>query len=63
VAIYGHDIVREGYAKDGPRQLCVSTSFGCFDAAKTYVQVDLAARYRSVDDFRDGVELKRLVPG
>jgi hypothetical protein len=29
---------------------------------KTYVQVDLSARYRSVDDFRDGVELKRLVP-
>lgn len=61
VAIYGHDIVREGYAKDGPRQLCVSTSFGCLDAAKTYVEVDLGARYRSVDDFRDGVELKRLV--
>jgi hypothetical protein len=63
VAIYGHDIVREGYAKDGPRQLCVSTSFGCVDEVKTYVQVDLAARYRSVDDFRDGVELRRLVPG
>lgn len=62
VAIYGHDIVREGYAKDGPRQLCVSTSFGCHDDVKTYVEVDLAARYTSVDDFRDGVELKRLVP-
>lgn len=62
VAVYGHDIVREGYAKDGPRQLCVSTSFGCHDAVKTYVEVDLAARYASVDDFRDGVELKRLVP-
>jgi hypothetical protein len=62
VAVYGHDVVREGYAKDGPRQLCVSTSFGCVDAVKTYVEVDLAQRYESVDDFRDGVELKRLVP-
>lgn len=62
VAVYGHDIVREGYAKDGPRQLCVSTSFGCQDEVKTYVEVDLSARYRGVDDFRDDVELKRLVP-
>jgi hypothetical protein len=60
VAIYGHDIVREGWAKDGPRQLCVSTSFGLVDAAKTYVELDLGAHYHSVDDFHEGVELRRL---
>jgi Calcineurin-like phosphoesterase len=60
VAIYGHDVVREGWAKDGPRQLCVSTSFGLLDSDKTYVDVDLAAKYQSVDDLREGVELRRL---
>lgn len=62
VAVYGHDVVREGYAKDGQRQLCVSTSFGLLDADKVYVEVDLAGKYRSVHDFREGVELKRLYP-
>lgn len=60
VAVFGHDIVREGWAKDGPRQLCVSTSFGLVDERKTYVEVDLAKTYRSVDDFEPGRELKPL---
>lgn len=60
VAVYGHDVVREGYAKDGERQLCVSTSFGLLDADKVYVELDLTKRYKTVHDFHDGVELKKL---
>lgn len=60
LAIFGHDVVREGYAADSQEQLCVSTSFGCFDSAKVYVQLDLAARYRGVADLREGVELRKL---
>lgn len=60
VAIYGHDVARHGFAKDGPRRLRVSTSFGLYDRDKCYVELDLAASYRSVDDFEDGRHLKRL---
>jgi hypothetical protein len=62
VAIFGHDVVREGWAADSDEQLCVSTSFGCFDAQKVYVQLDLAARYASVKDLREGTEIKKLYP-
>lgn len=60
LSIFGHDVVREGYAADSKEQLCVSTSFGCLDSAKVYVRLDLAGRYRSVDDLREGVELRKL---
>lgn len=60
IAIYGHDVVREGYERVGREQLCVSTSFALFDEHKTYVEVDLGTVYPDVHSLRDGVELKRL---
>ena len=60
LAIYGHDIVREGYAADGPRMLCLSTSFGVQDPLKTYVSLDLSARYTSTADLRPDHELLPL---
>ncbi|HVY49655.1 MAG TPA: metallophosphoesterase [Minicystis sp.] len=42
VAVYGHDVARAGYAIDREPLLCVSTSFGCFDGDKLYVEWDLA---------------------
>lgn len=45
--MFGHDVVREGFARDGVQQLCVSTSFGLFDERKVYVQVELAGRYQA----------------
>lgn len=62
IAVHGHDIVRAGWVKPGPRQLCVSTSFGLHDPAKAYVELDLAGRYHSTEDLREGRELKRLFP-
>lgn len=59
---YGHDIVREGYERIGPRQICVSTSFGLFDDAKTYLRLDLAASYADVNALREGIEIRPLYP-
>ena len=60
VALYGHDIVREGYAKEGDDQLCFSTSFGLFDRNKVYVHLDLAATYADVHALREGREILKL---
>lgn len=42
VAVYGHDVARAGFAVDREPLLCVSTSFGCFDGDKLYLEWDLA---------------------
>ncbi len=59
---YGHDIVREGYERMGARQICVSTSFGCFDEAKTYLRLELDQRYLDVHALRPGHEILPLYP-
>ena len=60
VVVYGHDVVHEGYERVGAEQLCLSTSYGVDDPHKFYLRIDLAARYATVQDFREGIELKRL---
>jgi len=50
VALYGHDVARTGYAIDREPMLCVSTSFGCFDGDKLYVEWDLAEAAASAED-------------
>jgi hypothetical protein len=62
VALFGHDVVREGYAIDEADQLCFSTSFGLYDHAKVYLDLDLAAHYQSAYDVKAGVHIKRLYP-
>ena len=42
VAIYGHDVARGGFAVEREPLLCISTSFGCFDGDKLYLEWDLA---------------------
>lgn len=59
---YGHDVVREGFEKIGDEQLCLSTSFGCDDANKYYLRLDLSRRYRCVGDLRLRHELRPLYP-
>lgn len=44
VAVYGHDVARWGYAIDREPLLCVSTSFGCYDGDKLYLEWDLSER-------------------
>ena len=60
IAIYGHDVVREGFERVGEDQLCFSTSFGLFDEHKVYVSLDLAAKYPDVFALREGVEILPL---
>jgi hypothetical protein len=62
VAIYGHDVIPEGFETIGDSQMVVSTSFGVFDANKVYVSIDLAAKYRAVQDLRIGHEILPLYP-
>lgn len=59
---YGHDVVHQGYEVVGDEQICVSTSFGLDDTRKVYLRLDLARRYRSARDLREGEEILPLYP-
>jgi hypothetical protein len=62
MCIYGHDVIPEGYECIGDEQMVVSTSFGVFDTNKIYISLDLAAKYRGVNDLRIGHEILPLYP-
>lgn len=59
VVIHGHDRDELGLFTEGGDQLC-PVIFGALREHKRYVLLDLAARYASVDDLRDGHEVRRL---
>ncbi|MFT3770852.1 MAG: metallophosphoesterase [Minicystis sp.] len=62
VAVYGHDVARGGFAVDREPLLCVSTSFGCFDGDKLYLEWDLSQPAESAREVaRKG--LRVLHPG
>ena len=62
ISIYGHDVIPEGFERVGDEQIVVSTSFGVFDRNKVYLNLDLAAKYRTVYDLRIGHEILPLYP-
>jgi hypothetical protein len=62
ISVYGHDVIPEGFEKVGDQQIIVSTSFGLFDQNKVYLSLDLAAKYRTVQDLRIGHEILPLYP-
>ncbi|MDI1474977.1 metallophosphoesterase [Polyangium sp. y55x31] len=62
VAVYGHDVARTGYAIDREPMLCVSTSFGCFDGDKMYLEWDLAEPAMNAEDVAR-LGLRLLHPG
>lgn len=41
VTVYGHDVAHCGFAIDREPLLCISSSFGCFDGDKLYLDWDL----------------------
>jgi Calcineurin-like phosphoesterase len=62
VAVYGHDPIREGHVVEHEPMLCVSTSFGCHDGDKVYLEWDLAVPATSAEEVaRTG--LRQLHPG
>jgi len=62
IAIFGHDVIPEGYECIGDEQMIVSTSFGVADAWKVYLDVDLGSSYGTVHDLREGKENLPLYP-
>lgn len=61
VAVFGHDIIREGHLIEHEPLLCVSSSFGCYNGDKVYLEWDLARPASSAAKVaRDG--LRRLYP-
>lgn len=58
--VYGHDVVPEGYEITGRNQICVSTSYGVEPQRKVYLRLDLGHRYRSVEELREGHEIRWL---
>ncbi|MBW2454766.1 MAG: metallophosphoesterase [Deltaproteobacteria bacterium] len=61
VAVFGHDVVRGGFAIDREPLLCISTSFGCHDGDKLYLDWDLSRPASSAAEAaRDG--LRPLYP-
>jgi calcineurin-like phosphoesterase family protein len=62
IAIFGHDVVPQGFERIGDEQMIVSTSFGVPDANKFYLELDLSARYQSVQELRLGTHILPLYP-
>ncbi|TNF24001.1 MAG: serine/threonine protein phosphatase [Deltaproteobacteria bacterium] len=61
--VHGHDIVHEGYEVSAEGALVrLSTSFGCFDAHKRYLDVSLSHRWTSATELREDHELRALYP-
>lgn len=47
VAVYGHDVANAGFAIDREPLLCLSSSFGCHDGDKLYLDWNLSVRATS----------------
>jgi hypothetical protein len=60
VAVYGHDIIRNGFERLASNQAIVSTSFGLKRRYKTLCEIDLAGRYERTEDLRYGREFYPL---
>ncbi|HRI50554.1 MAG TPA: metallophosphoesterase [Pseudomonadota bacterium] len=57
--VHGHDRDESGWFIEGDNQAC-PVIFGAPRAHKRLLCLDLAARYRSVHELRDGVEIQRV---
>jgi predicted phosphodiesterase len=57
--VHGHDRDESGWFIEGDNQAC-PVIFGAPRANKRLLCLDLAARYRSVHELRDGVEIQRV---
>lgn len=61
VALYGHDVARAGHTIEREPLLCISTSFGCYDGDKLYLEWELdEPALSAVDVARRG--LRALYP-
>lgn len=61
VAVYGHDVARGGYVIEREPLLCLSTSFGCYDGDKLYLEWDLSQAAESAHTVA-AIALRPLYP-
>src|SRR5262245_42838350 len=61
VAAFGHDVISEGHLVEREPLLCFSTSFGCHDGDKVYLEWDLARPTESAFHLAE-TGLRRLHP-
>lgn len=61
VAMYGHDVVRSGHGIEDDLMLCVSSSFGCYDGDKLYLDWDLSTPIKDAAHLAD-LGLRPLYP-
>ena len=61
VVVHGHDRDEQGWFSEYHNQLCPVT-FGAPDSMKRYLELDLSARYRTVEDLKEGKEILHLHP-
>lgn len=59
VVIHGHDRDEAGWFAEGGNQLC-PVIFGAPQHQKRYLELDLGRRYETLEQFRDGIEIRRL---
>jgi hypothetical protein len=59
LVVHGHDRDEQGYFTEGGNQAC-PVLFGAPRERKRYLWLDLAGRYRRVEDLREGHEVLRL---
>lgn len=57
--VHGHDRDEKGFYTEGEHQIC-PVIFGATRETKHYLLLDLAARYTSVRDVKEGTHLRRL---
>ncbi len=58
--VYGHDVVEEGYYREGPHHMILSTSFRVEKPNKTFLKIDLSKSYLNTEDLRENHELLHL---
>ncbi len=61
VAVFGHDVVRGGHAIEDDLMLCISSSFGCYDGDKLYLDWDLSSLVNDAAHLAD-LGLRPLYP-
>jgi hypothetical protein len=60
LVVHGHDREESGWSPSGERSLLLCTSFGAVRARKAYLRLDLARRYESLAQLREGEEIRFL---
>lgn len=62
IRLFPSKYVKDGVSRLGGKQLIFSTGYGGLKGGQTYIEVDLAKTYTSVDELKMGVNIHLLYP-